>query len=747
MSPSQDGRVKREKRPWTTILCPQRPWTRFSLSAASVDTIFFVRSVRGESTGPTDKVGRGVISVREGPRTGRGAASARVHGQGEPQRPQRSRGSTDRASRSVREGPRTRRAAASAASTDKASRSVRSVREGPRTGRAAVSARAHGQGEPQRPQRPRTRRAAASAAFARVHGQGEPQCPRGPTDRASRSVREGPRTGRAAVSARAHGQGEPQRPQRPRTRRAAASARVHGQGEPQYPRGSTDRASRSVREGPRTGRAAPQRPRGSTDKASRSVRSVREGPRTGRAAASRTRSAGVPAGVQEPRGPTQTGPAGAESVREPPWAAQKCPWGLSTVSAASARVHGQGEPAASRTRSADVPAGVQEPRGHTDRLSRSCPQPPQTGPAGAESVRGPPQKCPWGLSTVSAASVGRAGSGYRSVREALKVSVEAVHGQNQLYLPIDLSLFTLSSFLLYLSTSSTSRPPLPLDLLYLSTSSTSRPPLPLDLLYLSTSSTSRPPLPLDLLYLSTSSTSRPPLPLDLLYLSTSSTSRPPLPLDLLYLSTSSTSRPPLPLDLLYLSTSSTSRPPTSRPPLPLDLLYLSTLYLSTSSTSRPPLPLDLLYLSTPLPLDLLYLSTPLAPPSYLHPLLIAHRRTPIAPAHPALAYPALGAMPSEGPECGFGSRLRRHEASPSRGRRSPPRAGSTVGAALAVTRPRGCASRWGRSPGPLVPLRVEGRAPACTPYGTSLERARTRLPVQGRHEPGGVRLAPAARSA
>ena len=235
-----------------------------------------------------------------------------------------------------------------------------------------------------------------------------------------------------------------------------------------------------------------------------------------------------------------------------------------------------------------------------------------------------------------------------------------------------------------------------------------------------------PPLPLDLLYLSTSSTSRPPLPLDLLYLSTSSTSRPPLPLDLLYLSTSSTSRPPLPLDLLYLSTSSTSRPP-----LPLDLLYLS-----TSSTSRPPLPLDLLYLSTPL-----------APPSYLHPLLIAHRRTPIAPAHPALAYPALGAMPSEGPECGFGSRLRRHEASPSRGRRSPPRAGSTVGAALAVTRPRGCASRWGRSPGPLVPLRVEGRAPACTPYGTSLERARTRLPVQGRHEPGGVRLAPAARSA
>ena len=207
VSPSQDGRVKREKRPWTTILCPQRPWTRFSLSAASVDTIFFVRSVRGESTGPTDKVGRGVISVREGPRTGRGAASARVHGQGEPQRPQRpqrSRGSTDRASRSVREGPRTRRAAASAASTDKASRSVRSVREGS-TDRASRSVR----------EGPRTRRAAASAAS---------------TDKASRSVRsvrEGPRTGRAAVSARAHGQGEPQRPRGSTDR---ASSRVPGRG-------------------------------------------------------------------------------------------------------------------------------------------------------------------------------------------------------------------------------------------------------------------------------------------------------------------------------------------------------------------------------------------------------------------------------------------------------------------------------------------------------------------------------------
>ena len=310
---------------------------------------------------------------------------------------------------------------------------------------------------------------------------------------------------------------------------------------------------------------------------------------------------------------------GAESVREPPWAAQKCPWGLSTVSAASARVHGQGEPAASRTRSADVPAGVQEPRGHTDRLSRSCPQPPQTGPAGAESVRGPPQKCPWGLSTVSAASVGRAGSGYRSVREALKVSVEAVHGQNQLYLPIDLSLSLLSLplDLLYLSTSSTSRPPLPLDLLYLSTSSTSRPPLPLDLLYLSTSSTSRPPLPLDLLYLSTSSTSRPPLPLDLLYLSTSSTSRP------LYLSTSSTSRP------LYLSTSSTSRP----------------LYLSTSSTSRP------LLLHLPI-------STPCSSPIAVHRSPLPTRLSPTQ-----LSAPCPPRGPSAGSAPGFGvTRLRRHEA-------------------------------------------------------------------------------------
>ena len=48
-----------------------------------------------------------------------------------------------------------------------------------------------------------------------------------------------------------------------------------------------------------------------------------------------------------------------------------------------------------------------------------------------------------------------------------------------------------------------------------------------------------------------------------------------------------------------------------------------------------------------------------------------------------------------------------------------------------MTRPRGCASRWGRSPGPLVPLRVEGRAPACHFVRPGPVRARTRL---RRHE-------------